>query len=400
MISLNKRIPNEKYKLIYERIRKQGTVSKTELLDQSKGSVSTMTRTLDEMRDLGLIVEAGFGDSTGGRRPVLYRTNPAYGFVFGLEISRTASVLVLCDLHLNKLETARWTMTETMTPERLVSDVIAGAEEMMAKRNVSRESVIGLGIGAVGPVDRTSGTIVNPAYFPAGGWVNVPIADMLSSGLSIPVLLDNGANMAVVGEYWSSRNQDYQHLLYIHAGVGLRSAMMVGGSVVYGAVDMEDSIGQMIIQTDGPRLREDGNYGSLEAFASIHALERQAASCLKQGRQSVLREMTDPERVQFAHLTDALSLRDPLAVELFTQAATYFGIGIANLLNILHPEKVILGGPLISAHPLFFDVATRVAVKKTRHWPIYQVVFSRGHIGEDAMVIGAAAHVIGKMVDA
>lgn len=131
--------------------------------------------------------------------------------------------------------------------------------------------------------------------------------------------------------------------------------MMSNGKVVYGAVDMEGSIGQMIIQTDGPRLGKRGNYGALETFASIHALEQQAQSRLKQGRESSLRRLeSDPEAIGFTHLAQALQEQDPLTVEIFTQSATYFGIGLSNLLNILHPEKVILGGSLVSSHPSFF----------------------------------------------
>ncbi len=156
----------------------------------------------------------------------------------------------------------------------------------------------------------------------------------------------------------------------------------------------------MIIQTDGPRLNASGNYGSLESFASVHALEQAAVSRLKQGRESALRSITGaPEKITFTDLTAALKQNDPLTVELFTQSAAYFGIGLANLLNILHPEKVILGGPLINAHPLFFRVSTKVAIQNTYYYPIYQVVFSQGRLGEEALVTGAAVMVINKLTE-
>lgn len=226
---------------------------------------------------------------------------------------------------------------------------------------------------------------------------------MLRQGLGIPIYLDNGANMAILGEYWASRDQAYQHLLYIHLGVGIRSAMMVGGKVVYGAMDMEGSIGQMIIQSDGPRLRETGNFGSLENYTSIFALEQQAQVRLKQGRESVLQEMIGLERksdrIHFSHLVRAYKEQDPMVIELFTQAATYFGIGLANLLNILHPERVILGGPLLNFDPMFFELSKQVAMQKTYYYPTYQVMFSQGNLGEDAQVVGAGVMVVNKMTE-
>lgn len=394
------RIGSRKHKEIYELIRRQGIMSKIDLLEQSQMTGSTLTRTLEELTAQGWLLEAGFGESTGGRRPILYQTNPAAGYVFGLDISRLRSQLILCDLHMNKLDARSWAMNESMTPARLLQEIAEAAASMLAGHDIAADQVLGMGIGAVGPLDRTLGLILKPIHFPAAGWQNVDISGYLQERLGIPVLLDNGANTAIIGESWSDRNKDYRHLLYIHVGVGIRSAMMSNGKVVYGAVDMEGSIGQMIIQTDGPRLGDHGNYGSLETFVSVPALERLAQSRLKQGRESSLRSKeNDPDKIGFAHLLEALKEHDPLTVEIFSQAATYFGIGLSNLLNILHPEKVILGGSLINSDPGFFQIATRVAIRNTYHYPNYQVVFSQGHLGEEALVAGAAIMVINQLTE-
>lgn len=400
LLAIEERINGRKHKEIYDWIRRQDTISKIDLLEHSQMTGSTLTRTLEELTDQGWLLEAGFGESTGGRRPILYQTNPTAGYVFGLDISRMSSKLILCDLHMNKLDSSSWTMDETMTPEHLLEQIAKAASAMLREHGIEPASVLGMGIGAVGPLDRFSGVILETLYFPAEGWQDVQISSYLQAQLGFPVRLDNGANMAIIGESWSDRNRDYRHLLYVHLGVGIRSAMMSNGKVVYGAVDMEGSIGQMIIQTDGPRLGNRGNYGALETFASIHALEQLAQSRLKQGRESLLRKLeADPEAISFAHLAHALQEQDPLTIEIFTQSATYFGIGLSNLLNILHPEKVILGGSLVSSHPSFFHTATRVAIQNTYHYPTYQVVFSQGHLGEEAIVTGAAISVINQLTE-
>lgn len=396
--AIEHRIAGRKHKEIFEQIRKQGTVSKIDLLEKSGLTGSTLTRTLEELTAQGVIAEAGFGESTGGRRPILYTVNPDYAYVFGLDISRMYSKLILFDLQLNKLDSKRWVMTEDVTPKVLLEEIVAEVRAMLNRRSLPADKVLGMGIGAVGPLDRASGMLLEPLHFPAAGWKNVSLTSFLESRLSFPVLLDNGANTALIGESWSDRERDYRHLLYVHVGVGLRSAMMTNGQVVYGAVDMEGSIGQMIIQTDGHRLWNQGNFGALESYASIHALEQQAQARLKQGRDSLLLRLEpDPEKIGFAHLQQALQAGDPLTVELFTQAATYFGIGLSNLLNILHPEKVILGGALIGGHAGFFHTATRVAIQRTYYYPKYQVVFSQGALGEEALATGAAVLIVNKL---
>ncbi|KRF09572.1 ROK family transcriptional regulator [Paenibacillus sp. Soil766] len=399
---ITERISNRKAKEVYELITRQTTVSKIDLLDQSGMTVSTLTRLLEELTSQGLIMESGFGASTGGRRPILYEKNPAYAYIFGLEISRTLSKLVLVDLGMNKLETKSWAMTEVMTPEILVPLIIKEAQHMLVHHGIEASQVLGIGIGAVGPVDRLSGVILEPSYFPANGWRHVEICKWLSEALQIPALLDNGANTAILAESWHQRTQSFKHLLYIHAGVGLRSSMVSEGKVIYGAVDMEGSVGQMIIQTDGVAHRNQaGNYGALESYASLYAIEKAAKSALKQGKSTVLVHMVeDPELVTYQHIMEALQQNDPLAVEIVTEAATYFGIGLANLLNILHPEKVIIGGPLITGGELFFQTATQVAIRKTYYYPAYQVIFSRGQLGDEALAVGAAVMVMNQLVKA
>jgi len=392
-------LPNPKAKRLFAAIRRHGPVSKFDLQKLCGLTPSTLTRLLDELCAAGWIEEHGLGESSGGRRPVLYRIRPRHRWAFGLDISRTYSKLVLCDLTLEKIDSVAWLMTGEMTPDVLTDLVARAVSELSERHNIKRSRILGLGIGAVGPVDRNSGTILNPLYFPAAGWNNVPICAMLERLLSVPVLIDNGANTALLGEYWAGAPNEYRHVLYVRAGVGLRSAMMSNGQLVYGAVDMEGAVGHMIIQTDGPPHPVRRHvFGCLESFVSIPVLERQAISRIKQGRRTVLTEWIDqPERVDFPLLIRALQADDPMVAELFVQAATYFGIGLSNLLNILHPELVILGGPLIATNELFYRTCTQVALKNALYYPDYQVLFSRGNLSDDAIAIGAAAAVVSRV---
>ncbi|WP_036605033.1 ROK family protein [Paenibacillus assamensis] len=395
-LPLQDRIPSSKAREIFRRIRQKHEISKNDLLTKSGLTVSTLTRVLEELSAAGLIEESGFGASTGGRRPILYRTRASYGYCFGLDISRTTSRLAIVDAAGQKIDSISWTMTEHMTPSALIDYVVEQIQLWVAKYRIPHEQCIGLGIGAVGTLDRFTGIIENPQWFYAPGWNDVPIGAELEHRLRIPVLLDNGANTAIIAESWSNRTKGVRYMLYVHAGVGLRSAMMADGKLIHGATDMEGSLGQMIIQADGiPHRTPGGNYGCLDSYATIYAIEREAISKLRTGRPSRLQSVIQlGEAVTFRHIIEALHQQDTLATEIVSQAATYFGIGLANLLNVLHPEKVILGGPLMTSNDLFFYTATQTAIRRTYHYPSYQVVFSKGTYGEEAIAIGAALLVL------
>ena len=393
----NNGMPSSK-RLIYSYIAEHGTVSKAELLDRSSMTSSTLTRMLEEMVSEKLILASGFGPSSGGRRPILYETNPEYGYFFGLEISRFSSTLGFYDVRMNPMSLTRWRMDEAMTPERVVEHAAANMKTILNDHKVDPGKVVGIGIGAVGPLDRERGVIMKPRYFSSPGWVDVPICRMIEEKTGFPAELENGANAALMGEQRAMRGSKPQHMLYVHAGVGLRSAMMSYGQIIHGSLDMEGAIGQRIIQTDGPRLNEDGNFGALEAYASVQALERLAQSRAKiSGGGWPERLQASPERIRYELLLQELRQNNPHVEELFRQAASYLGIGLANMINMLHPETIVLGGTLINSYDRFYETAIGIARKNVYYYPEYEPVFTKGELREDAVATGAALMVWKKM---
>ncbi|MEK4854286.1 ROK family protein [Paenibacillus sp. FSL H7-0756] len=394
-MQLHQIIANPKAKEIYFTVRKHGTVSKQTLLEESGLTISTLTRILEELLAPGLLLEAGFGESTGGRRPTLYETNPSYAYLLGLEISRTHAKLVLTDFHLQLLGEYTWSMDAGLTPGYLMASLEEQAQRLLEAASLSFSRVAGLGIGAVGPLDRTAGVILNPARFPAPGWSQVHIKEQLEQRLQVPVCLDNGANTALLGEYWASRSRMQHHLLYLHAGIGLRSAIMNDGRLLYGMSDTEGAVGQMIIDRTGvPPLIPGGNAGAWESYVSVRTLEGQAREAWRLDSNISLRALAEhAEALEFSHLLEALQERDPVMVRLFDEMAAACGTGLANLINILHPEEVILGGPLFLAAD-FYETATRIALERTYYRGQYNVRFTRSSLGERAVATGACALVL------
>ncbi|MFC4598461.1 ROK family protein [Cohnella hongkongensis] len=385
-------------RLVYSHIAEQGAVSKAELLARYAMTSSTMTRLLEEMMEEKLILASGLGPSSGGRRPILYETNPEFGYFFGLEISRFSSSLGFFDVRMNPMSFTRWRMDEAMTPERVVEHVAANMKAILNDHKIEPAQVVGVGIGAVGPLDRESGVIVKPRYFPSPGWVDVPICRMIEERTGFRAELENGANAALMGEQWAMRHARPRHMLYVHAGVGLRSAMMSNGEIIHGSLDMEGAIGQMIIQTDGPRLSDDGNFGALEAFVSVQALERLAQSRAKiSGAGWADKLRIAPDKIGYELLLQELRQNNADVEELFRQAASYLGIGLANMINMLHPETVVLGGALINSHDRFYETAIGVARKNVYYYPEYEPAFTKGELREDAVATGAALMVWKRM---
>jgi Transcriptional regulator/sugar kinase len=391
-MSINKTPTNR----VYTYIAQRGIVSRAELMKEFSMTSSSMTRLLEDMIDANKLQESGRGSSTGGRRPILYETNPTYGYLFGLEISRIYSSMGLYDMHMNRLSSIRWKMDEGMTPHVFMKRVQSAVHRFVGEHGIRPSAIVGMGVGAVGPLDRERGLILDPVYFPAQGWRNLPICELLEERLGFPVLLDNGANTALVGEHWALRSEHYKHMLYVHVGAGLRSAVMSNGQLVYGAADMEGAIGRMIIQAGNLSQPGSSIDGALESFVSVHAIENEMRELAAAGSLPLHGEARSGrgEAWSFELLLEALLAGDPVVQEKFKQAAAYLGVGLANLINVLHPEKVILGGALLNAHESVFETAVEVARNYTYYYPQYKPLFSKGLLKEEAVAAGAAVMVL------
>ncbi|MGO4373075.1 sugar kinase, partial [Paenibacillus sp. MCAF20] len=156
-------------KLIYMHVAQHGMTSKAELMPVSGMTSSSLTRLLDEMLTDKLLLTFQ-GQSSGGRKPILYDINPNYGYFFGLDISRRTSTLGFFDAKMNAKALMRWRMDEAMSPPELIDYVVRSIKSMMQDHHIERNQVIGIGVGAVGPLERSKGIISKPSDFPSPGW--------------------------------------------------------------------------------------------------------------------------------------------------------------------------------------------------------------------------------------
>lgn len=387
---------------IFQYIAQRNDVAKEEIQQALQLASSTASRLLQDMVEEGLLLSSGYGPSKGGRRPILYNVNHDYGYIVGLEISRFYATLGLFDLALNAKSLTRWRMDSSMKPEVFIELVAQKISAYCKDHRLSLEQIVGIGIGSIGPLDRTGGVLINPAHFPAEGWANLPISELVAQRMNMPVLVDNGADCAAIGEQLMFRKQglEAEHLLYINAGVGLRTAMISGGSLVQGSYDREGAFGEMIIRAGDPPILPGKPAGALENYASIPALVEQYKTQYRLGRTGISSTAPAPAQeaqIDFDFLIRELRHENPVVRELFHQSAMYLGIGVANLINTFQPHQVIIGGALISAYKGYSEIVASIAHKYTYNSPLYQAQFMEGLLLEDAVATGAALLVRNKL---
>ena len=228
------------------------------------------------------------------------------------------------------------------------------------RREVPGAEIIGIGVGAPGPLDTKSGIVL---LTPNLGWVNLPLRQIIHERLGLPAALDNDANCAVLGEWWMGAARGTRNAIGITIGTGIGGGIIIDGKLYHGASDCAGEIGHITIDTEGRRCK-CGNYGCLEAYASGPNIALRACEEIKAGAVSRLAQYVDGDLRQITAQTvyQAAHDGDDLALEVVNDTAKFLGAGIANLLNIFNPEVVVVcGGVTLAGDHLFVPLRREVA---------------------------------------
>lgn len=384
-------IRNQTLKGLYHFIHRYGPISKTDLLKSTNIKQTTLVRMIDELLQNQFIYESGLGQSTGGRPPVLYEIVPHSGYIIGIDISRISTIVVITDLNFNVIDKVSFEMGKGQTPKIVIDRLKSIITKFIESYQQQNKKIIGIGIGSVGPLDRKRGIILNPESFAGAGWNNVFIVDQLTRKFSVNVLLENGANTAALGEYYRVPNLN-NNILYCISGVGFRCGMLVNGQIVRNQTGDASAFGHMIINFNGNKC-VCGKSGCLLSYISLDAISQQIKHFLHAGERSVLNEWlhNDFQKISFEHIIKACKFKDDLVEKVVLGTAGYYGIGIANVINLMNPEHVILSGPLFYEQKSYFKTIVDAAKQYIFHPYKNTVTFTKGKLKEDAVAIGAAA---------
>ena len=273
----------------------------------------------------------------------------------------------------------------TEGPERVLDRIIQLAKDVLVRSGLPTEAIHRIGIGCAGPIDRQAGLILNPPNLP--GWTRVPLVECIQNALGRPAVLDNDANAAALGEFRYGAGKGVRSLVYLTVSTGIGGGIILGGKLWHGLKDGAGEIGHMTLVPDGP-LCGCGNRGCLEALASGPSIARRARELLGGGRASRLHEIpefTAAEVVQFAKEGDAV------AGQVWEESVRYLGWGIATVITILAPERVILGGGVTEAGDFLFDPLRREVRQRVKLVAVESVPILPAALGRDVGILGAAA---------
>jgi len=248
----------------------------------------------------------------------------------------------------------------------------------------------GIGIGAPGAVDFDEGRVIFAPNLP--GWKDVLLKKELEKRLEVPVFIENDCNIAVLGVHEKEFGGKPRNLIGIFIGTGIGGGIILDGKLFSGANHTAGEIGHMVLQVDGPKCG-CGNKGCLEALASRTGIFNRIQTDVKDGQKTLLTEMLEDkfENLKSGDLRKAIRRGDKYVERVIEDASEYIGIAVGNLVNILNPEIVVLGGGVMDAlEDEMLGVISEVAHDYAMPGSTKELEIVASKLGDDAGITGAA----------
>ncbi len=272
--------------------------------------------------------------------------------------------------------------------EYTINNMKQAIRDLMTETKLSAKDIEGIGFGLPGQVDFKSGIVRLITNIP--GWVEIPLAKMIEDEFHIPTRIDNDVRCAALGELNFGAGKGCENLICITVGTGIGSGLIINGRLVRGASNAAGEIGHIKLQMhDGP-ICGCGDTGCLEAFASGPSIVAMAEEYIMGGKSTKYREMANGGAITPFIVAEAAKAGDPVAKRIFTRMGEYIGIGMASVVNLLNPERIIVGGGVADAGDILLTPLKETIKKRAMKIAGETVQVVPAQLGNTAGVIGAS----------
>lgn len=333
-------------RLLLNLLWKEREISRAELARRSSLSRSTVSAIVNDLLQTGLIEETRTGVSSGGRRPIMLEFKDQSSYVLGLELGATHITCVLTDLRCNVR--ASWSAPALVRdqPELAMEKMTMAVRSVLEADGVELSQVLGIGVAVPSPIDDAHPGELLPLVVPR--WKGYNIASHLESAFGRPVFIDNDANLGALAELWWGAGRSPGDLAFIKVATGIGAGLIIDGRIFRGSSGIAGEIGHTSIDPNGPRC-VCGLNGCLTTFIGTPALLERAEAALRAAGSN------RPPPASIDDLVDGALGGDEASIELIEYAGHKLGVGIANMLNLINPKTVVIGGGIARTGELVLD---------------------------------------------
>ncbi len=367
-------------------------ISRVELAEHTGLTAATISNLVNELLSQGLVRENGIEQVISprvGRPRMTVELIPDARFAIGVHIGIGEYQIVVTDLLANIVSSTTQKFEVCATAETVIQEIVTQCENLIIQSGISKNLIVGIGVGASGLVNVETGVNINA---PNLCWQNIPIREWIHQSIGLPVIVDNNVRLMCLAEAMFGEGKTANVMAFVYARVGVGAGLFVNGKLFRGMAAGAGEIGHSILIPDGGEKCSCGNYGCLETLVSHKAIIRSAKKLIEANPTGILaRKFGDCQSNEMDCVFSAAQDGDEEVLEMLAEKARYFGIALANLVNVLNPNLIVLGGILGQGEEFFLPEIKKVVKEYSFSHLGDQVRICVSGFGQKTGVIGASA---------
>mgnify|MGYP000863680118 CR=1 FL=1 len=372
--------------LVRDTIRKLGPISRHEISHKTGLTPSTITVITSELIKQNIIKETGYGDSRGGRRPILLELNPKVAYILAVRIQKGEVLIGLFDLACNILSKQSYAF-DSISPEEFGQIISDSFNWLCQSNNIDPKKVLWCSIASPGLIDSRKGVVVRSSNL---NWHNVNLKDVIAKKLhKLTIHIEQNVKAASLAELEWGCARGYSNFIYLNLSVGISAAFVINGNIFSGEKGFAGEIGHSVLYPENGPLCSCGRNGCFEAACGVNSIIKR-----------VKKDVPEEDFLELSLVKDKITIDDivtpPLSENatvrrILTEVGYLIGICVGNLLNSFNTNLVILGGDLAKAGEVIIDPITQCLKERVLDEIIDEVRILNSRMHEDPQLLGAAA---------
>lgn len=366
--------------IVLNKIRTRAPISRAQIAKKTSLTPPTVSTIVKELLDENLVIERKSDQSLGGRKPILLQINEDAYSMIGIDAGPEQVVGIVSNLAGKVIQRNVIKYIKPLNEESFLSTLSTCIHQLMKKSNLDPREFLGIGVAMHGVVNVEKGiSLVTPNL----GLKNIPIKERLEKEFQLEVMVENDARLMTLGETWFGGHGSLESMIAVNIGRGVGGGLVVNGKLYHGAKDLAGEIGHMIIDINGP-VCECGNRGCLQTFATGPAIARRA-------QEKMSGTMKQSFKLTGRSVYELAKAGNQLYKDVLKETGKYIGIGLTNLIHVLNPKKIILGGGVMNSKEYILPeiLKTVKAHALTESAGETEIVVTK--LGRDATLLGAIA---------
>ncbi|MFZ3106496.1 MAG: ROK family transcriptional regulator, partial [Candidatus Hydromicrobium sp.] len=373
--------------IVLKTIQNYGPTSRSEIAKKYKISSTTVTAAVRELIQQGLVYEDGIGKSSGGRKPILVKFFSDSKFIIAVAI--TNSYIIIAETNLEaKIRRQKKFPVNNLTGKLFIDYLIKSVNQFL-KAYPDLTKCIGISITSPGVIDVNKAVICENTKLKLK---NIPLKEMMEKQFKLKIWLENDTNAIVLADKRFGEYGKFKNLIYITIDDGVGAGIVVNGHIFRGCSGGTGEFGHTTIDRNGI-LCDCGNRGCLENYVNWPAIYSKVLSSIEEGKHTMMLELAkgDINQITPSIFRSALEKNDQLAKEIITDTAAYLATGIVNLVNLLNPDIIILGGKVAYNNHFLIDQVKKLVFQQALTNSTDRLEICPISLGKDFRIIASAA---------